>query len=469
MINLLIADDEKEVGTFLSRLFTLKGYNVHIVNSGEEFFRLNLKKISFQVAMIDLKFPDCDGLTLLQHLKKYQPNCKSLIMTGYSTIKTAVEAMKLGASDYIEKPFEDIVLLEKHVESLLDDNIPFHESFTNEIAKDAGLIIGESKSMQELIKTAMKVAQKSINILIEGETGTGKEVLSRFIHLASTRKNGPFIAINCGALSESLLESELFGHEKGAFTGATEQRKGFFEIAGNGTLFLDEIADASAAIQVKLLRVLETKEFIRVGSSHPIRTNARLVAASHKNLQKAVENGTFREDLYYRLNVVTLKIPSLRERKTDIPQLIEHIIKRNSLPNLTFSTCAIEKLQDYDWPGNIRELANIITRTLTIADDRQMIFADHIALPEKTSMKQTVPLPSNDNHLDQWRKNLIYELRNKNKMDLEEVIFEIKQQESLIGKELVLQALQQTYGNRAAAAKLLNISMRKLRYILNEK
>lgn len=473
MINLLIADDEKEVGTFLSRLFTLKGYHVQVVNSGQQFYELDFHKHHFHVAMIDLKLPDCNGLSLLQHLKTLQPRCKALIMTGYSTIKTAVEAMKLGASDYIEKPFDDISVLEAQVENLLNGCTTQHQQIIHKLAHDSGLIMGEISPMQALVETAYKVAQKSVNVLIEGETGTGKEVLSRFIHLASPRSHEPFIAINCGAVSESLLESELFGHEKGAFTGATQQRKGFFEIAGNGTLFLDEIADASPAIQVKLLRVLETREFMRVGSSQILHTKSRLVAASNENLQQAVMKGKFREDLYYRLNVVKLDIPPLRHRKADIPLLIEHLIERNGQADRAFSDCAIEKLQHYDWPGNIRELSNVITRTLTLTDSEQKITTEDIVLPNNPAPQPNTEIKaaqmSMNDPLAEWRKQLVAHFQQQNEIDLANVLSEIKQLEALVGKELVKQALQQTYGNRTEAAKRLHISMRKLRYILNEK
>ncbi|MGE7602803.1 sigma-54-dependent transcriptional regulator [Peribacillus sp. NPDC097675] len=472
MFHLLVVDDEKEVGTFLSRLFTMKGYTVHVVNSGKDFHAIDFDQQHYDAAMIDLKLPDCDGLSLLQHLKLKQPRCKALIMTGYSTVKTAVRAMKLGASDYMEKPFVDIDILERQLDNLLNENTDSNQHFIQKLAQDSGLIAGESLLMKELTEVAFKVAQKPVNVLIEGETGTGKEVLSRFIHSASPRNHEPFIAINCGAISESLLESELFGHEKGAFTGATQMRKGFFEIAGNGTLFLDEIADASPAIQVKLLRVLETREFMRVGSSGTLRTNARLVAATNENLQQAVENNRFREDLFYRLTVVTLEVPALRDRKEDIPLLVEHLVERNGQPAITFSQGAIEKLQLYDWPGNIRELSNVITRTLTLADHEQEITAEDIVLPTQVnSSKKPTPMEHSlpENHLEEWRKKLIAEFNENDELTLENILLEIKQLETTIGKELVLQTLQKTYGNRNEAAKRLQISMRKLRYILNEK
>ncbi|MFA1714794.1 sigma-54-dependent transcriptional regulator [Peribacillus frigoritolerans] len=473
MIHLLVVDDEKEVGTFLSRLFTMKGYLVQVVNSGKDFHEIDWNQQRFDIAMIDLKLPDCDGLSLLQHLKQLQPRCKVLIMTGYSTVKTAVDAMKLGASDYMEKPFVDIEVLERQIDNLLTENEALNQHFIHKLAEDSGLIVGESPLMKNLIETAFKVAQKSVNVLIEGETGSGKEVLSRFIHSASPRNHEPFIGINCGAISESLLESELFGHEKGAFTGATQMRKGFFEIAGNGTLFLDEIADASPAIQVKLLRVLETREFMRVGSSGILRTNARLVAASNENLQQAVDKNKFREDLFYRLNVVTLDLPPLRNRKEDIPLLVRHLIERNGYGDITFSNEAIEKLQQYNWPGNIRELSNVVMRTLTLSDHKSVITANDISLsntqipPDKNvSLNET---QSTENLLEEWRKRLVADFNEKDELMLEDILTEIKQLQSTIGKELVMQALQKTYGNRNEAAKRLQISIRKLRYILNEK
>lgn len=472
-MNLLIVDDEREIGTFLSHLFSLKGFTVHKAVSANEFYQIDFAAHVFHAAMIDIKLPDGSGLALLQHLKKQQPHCQVLIMTGYSTIKTAVEAMKLGASDYIEKPFGDIEILEKQVEDLLKRSQSATPPYIHKLAKEAGMLIGKSPVMNQLVETTWKVAQKSVNVLIEGETGTGKEVLSRFIHLASPRREEPFIGINCGAISESLLESELFGHERGAFTGATQQRKGFFEIAGSGTLFLDEIAEATSAIQVKLLRVLETREFMRVGSSQTLQTNARLVAATNENLQQAVDNRTFREDLFYRLNVVTLELPALRERKEDLPMLIHHFIERIGQPSITFTPAALDKLSSYDWPGNIRELSNVVTRTLTFADQHSDISADDIVLSscptpaisskaEKTSLNTT-------NHLKQWRNEKLADFNESNKINLENVLTEIKQLETDIGKEMVQQALQKTFGNRNEAAKRLHISMRKLRYLLNEK
>jgi two-component system NtrC family response regulator len=481
MTNLLIVDDEKEIGNFLSHLFRSKGYDVKVANSGKEFFTIDFTQQSFHAAMIDLKLPDADGLSLLQHLKKCQPRCKAIIMTGYSTIKTAVDAIKLGASDYIEKPFDDIDLLEKQVDHLLVANGSSTCENIKNIAGKVGLIFGRNEAMNQLLATAYKVAAKNVNVLIEGETGTGKEVLSRFIHQASGRSHESFIGVNCGAISESLLESELFGHEKGAFTGATQHRKGLFEIASKGTLFLDEIAEASPSIQVKLLRVLETREFMRVGSESILRTNTRLVAATNENLQEAVQQKKFREDLYYRLNVVHLKIPPLRERREDIPLLVDYCLQKHPNIDISFSEQAMEVLQNYDWPGNIRELSNFITRIVTLTDSaRSVITAEDLSLPnqfrissapEKT-MKQ-VHSVTKENHLESYLQKWVNEIINvfsqKEGISLEEVLGQVKHLESQIGKAFILQTLKEAHGNRKEAAKRLQITLRKLRYLLNEK
>lgn len=479
MINLLIIDDEIEIGNFLSRLFTAKGYRVQVVNSGKEFSSINFSLQKFHAAMIDLKLPDADGLTLLQQLKKFQPRCKAIIMTGYSTIKTAVEAIKFGASDYIEKPFDDIDLLEKQIDSLLDDNDrTAHETIKN-IAHEIGFITGKSEKMEQLLKTAYKVAQKNVNVLIEGETGTGKEVLSRFIHHASPRSQESFIGVNCGAIPESLLESELFGHEKGAFTGATQQRKGLFSIASQGTLFLDEIAEASRSIQVKLLRVLETREFMPVGSDKIFRTNTRLIAATNEDLQEAVKNKKFREDLYYRLNVVHLTIPPLRERKEDIPYLIEHLLQRFPNSNITFSEDALAYLQRYDWPGNIRELANFVTRVVALTDSNQAVITpsdlpiSYFTISSHPNIGRTISKKSEESELESylhsWTNQVLTVFNQIEKISLEEILDQVKDLETYVGKAFIMKTLKDVEGNRKEAAKRLQITMRKLRYLLNEK
>ncbi|WP_416825654.1 sigma-54-dependent transcriptional regulator [Ectobacillus polymachus] len=479
MTNLLIVDDEKEIGTFLSHLFRSKGYQVTFVNSGKAFSNLDFTKHLFQAAMIDLKLPDADGLSLLQHLKKLQPMCKAIIMTGYSTIQTAVDAIKLGASDYLEKPFEDIDLLEKQLDQLLLSNINVTQKHMRELASEVGLIVGQNKDMNQLIQTAYRVAQKQVNVLIEGETGTGKELLSRFLHHASPRSHESFIGVNCGAISESLLESELFGHEKGAFTGAANQRKGLFEITNKGTLFLDEIAEASPAIQVKLLRVLETREFMRVGSEAILRTNTQIIAATNEDLQEFVRQKKFREDLYYRLNVVHLQIPPLRARKEDIPLLLQHCLQRHPNVNITFSEEAMKILQNYDWPGNIRELSNFITRVVALSDSSHAVITAHEVMKhmkvQSPPISRIEPLPTVTGEsylallLQEWTDEILTTFNQKEELDLDEVLAQVKQLESEIGKAFIVRTLQHTLGNRKEAAKRLQITVRKLRYLLNEK
>lgn len=480
MTRLLIVDDEIAIGNFLSHLFTSKGYQVTVVNNGNEFFEIDFKKQIFHAAMIDLKLPNSDGLSILRALKKQQPRCKAIIMTGYSTINTAVEAMKLGAIDYIEKPFDDIDVLEKQIENLLTTSEETTEEHISDLAHHVGLIIGQTKEMNYLIQTAYKVARKNINVLIEGETGTGKEVLARFIHEASKRSKESFIGVNCGAISKSLLESELFGHERGAFTGATQQRKGLFEIASKGTLFLDEIAEASLAIQVKLLRVLETREFMRVGSEKIFHTNTRIVAASNENLLKAVQNKKFREDLYYRLNVVHLKIPPLRERKEDLPRLLQYLVERESSARISFSDDAINSLQEYDWPGNIRELSNYVTRVVTLSDATNgLITAKDLPLLKLDSVSYTPIMNSASKEIQQdnlledflknWVESLLLSFEQEKEINLEEILIRVKELEAIVGKAFIQKTLKETLGNRKEAAKRLQITMRKLRYLLNEK
>ncbi|MBO8138193.1 MAG: sigma-54-dependent Fis family transcriptional regulator [Desulfotomaculum sp.] len=382
---ILVIDDEHDVCVFFRRLLESKGYQVGVATSGdeaEELWKLN----NYNVAMVDLKMPDVDGLTLLQKIKEYQPECEVIIMTGYATTRTAVKAIQLGAFDYIEKPFEDIDEVENLIKKALDystrDSCSAGKPVWAETAEKVGLHYGQNEEMHRLLNIAYKIAKKNINVLIQGETGTGKEVLARFIHHASERNNQEFVAVNCGAMPENLLESQLFGHEKGAFTGASSTHRGIFELANNGTLFLDEIGEASLSIQVKLLRVLETGEFQRVGGEQTIRTNVRLIAATNVDLEQAVKNKKFREDLFYRLDVVRLVLPPLRERKEDIPSLVHHFLKRLGVKDKTINVPAevMDRLCMYNWPGNLRELLNTLSQAVALCDG-DTILLNH--LPQK--------------------------------------------------------------------------------------
>ncbi|WP_066636646.1 sigma-54-dependent transcriptional regulator [Desulfolucanica intricata] len=400
-VNILIIDDEVDVGNFFRRLLRNSGYQVSVVLSGKEA-REQINTRSFHVAVVDLKLPDANGLELLQEIKTIQPNCEVIIMTGYSTTKTAVKAIQSGAFDYIEKPFDNIT----EVESLIHKALEFGKKVLGdnssqpewlETAVKIGFEVGNTPGMLRLVSMADKIARKNINVLIHGETGTGKEVLARFVHAASNRVEQPFIAVNCGALPESLLESELFGHEKGSFTGASSQRKGIFELANKGTLFLDEVGEASLPIQVKLLRVLETGEFMRVGGEKPIKTDVRVIAATNVDLEKAVQEKTFREDLFYRLDVVRLEIPPLRERRDDIPILVKHFLQKfnnkygDKVPQV--SVDAMDLLSKYSWPGNIRELSNTIDHAMAICDG-QTILPMHLS--DKITSQTSKPLKQGD-------------------------------------------------------------------------
>ncbi|APG24626.1 MULTISPECIES: sigma-54-dependent transcriptional regulator [Syntrophotalea] len=386
-VSVLIIDDEESVCTFFRRLLQRKGYRTVTAVNEEEALRA-LDCGTYNVAMVDLKLPDTDGLTLLKHIKARQPACEVIIMTGFSTIKTAVQAMQLGAYEYLEKPFEDIKLIERLIEKATAVSCQGpreEEEEWSELAKSTGFLVGNCPDMRHLVSLAYKIAPKDISVLIQGETGTGKEVLARFIHTASARSDQMFIPINCGALSDNLLESELFGHERGSFTGAGNMRRGIFEMANKGTLFLDEIGEASLAIQVKLLRVLETGEFMRLGGEKQIHCDVRVISASNVDLEEAMLRREFREDLFYRLNVVKLVIPPLRSRAQDIPMLARYFVKQFN-PTLTLSEEILDLLCQYDWPGNIRELSNTLRQAVALCDGK-------VILPEHFSGKLTASKP----------------------------------------------------------------------------
>lgn len=377
---ILIIDDERDVCTFFRRLLARRGYEVvTAANEPEALAALDAGR--FQVALVDLKLPDTDGITLLEIIKSRQPSCEVIIMTGYSTVKTAVTAMQLGAYEYLEKPFDDIDQIEQLVARAAGAGASHGRGDASvdewaEVAQGVGFRVGSAPAMKRMVSLAYKVAGKDISVLIQGKTGTGKEVLARFIHAASARAGQPFIPVNCGALPENLLESELFGHEKGAFTGANQTRRGIFELANNGTLLLDEIGDATPQIQVKLLRVLETGEFMRVGGERPIKTDVRVIAATNVDLEQAIKEKSFREDLFYRLNVVRLEIPSLSARSEDIPLLAEHFVQQLNR-DLRLSPGTVRLLQGYSWPGNIRELANVMRRAVVVCNG-DTILPEHL-------------------------------------------------------------------------------------------
>jgi DNA-binding NtrC family response regulator len=372
-IRVLIVDDEEIVRESLGGWLGKDGYTVSIAPDGAAAIDL-LRKEPFAIVLADLKMPGIDGLQVLEEAKRLQPDAVVVIMTAYATVDTAVSAMKLGAYDYLVKPFDPEELssmLEKIVsqQSLRHEN----EVLRKALKREWGFhdLLSKAPAMQKVFELARVAARSASTILILGESGSGKEVLARAIHAESPRTAGPFVAVNCAALTESLLESELFGHEKGAFTGAVGRRKGKFEAADGGTLFLDEVGDISPKLQLELLRVLEDRSFHRVGGNDPISVDVRIVAATNRDLRRAVAEGRFREDLYYRLNVIPILIPPLRERKEDVPLLVDRFLEalsaelKRKLDGVSHD--AMAALMAYDWPGNVRELRNVLERGSVVA------------------------------------------------------------------------------------------------------
>jgi DNA-binding NtrC family response regulator len=385
--HILIVEDEQDMLIGLRKILSNEGQNVDIAGTGSA----GLEKIQgsdFDIVITDLKMPDVDGIAILRKVKEVHFDTMVIVITGYGTVESAVEAMKLGAYDYITKPFdaEHIkMVVQKALEqiSLTNENRYLKQQVRE--AKDFQNIIGNSRKMQDVFDIADKVAHTDATVLILGESGTGKELIARYIHYNSQRKNRIFVPVNCGALTEALLESELFGHEKGSFTGAISSKRGLIEIASGGTFFFDEIGDVSPVVQGKLLRVLQEREFMRVGGTTTITADIRLLAATNKNLEKCLTEGTFREDLYYRLNVVSIRLPTLRERKDDIPPLAQYFLKRFSQKmekNISeIPQDVLEVLMGYDWPGNVRELENAIERAVVLAIDNTRLELSH--LPDK--------------------------------------------------------------------------------------
>jgi len=386
---ILVVDDEAIVRESLGDWLSDVGHQVLTAENGHQALGI-IQEEKPGIVIADLVMPGMDGLELLRKAKEISPTIEVIIITAYGSIPTAIAAMREGAYDYIEKPFcpeKAELLIGKLVEHrrLIEENISLHQRLEERYRFEN--IIAKSPKMQRVVELIKVVAKSNATVLITGDSGTGKELVARAIHSQSYRRDKPFIAVSCAALPESLLESELFGHEKGAFTGAYAQKKGKFEAANRGTLFLDEIGEMSANIQVHLLRVLEEKEFTRVGGNELIKVDVRVISATNKDLKKAVANGEFREDLYYRLNVVTIELPPLRERKEDIPLLAQHFLKKFAVENqkevTDFSPQATDFLLKYDWPGNVRELENAIERAVILAKDSYIDIAD---LPQENRL-----------------------------------------------------------------------------------
>ncbi|MBZ5638762.1 MAG: sigma-54 dependent transcriptional regulator [Acidobacteriia bacterium] len=370
--SILVVDDEFSVRDSLCGWFRKDGFKVETAENATEALR-KLQEGSWDIVLLDIKMPGMDGLELQQRIHEIDPDVITVMITAYASVESAVQALKQGAFDYITKPI-DPDELSHLVRKALDqrhlktENVQLRQKIDQ--LSQFGEIVGDSSQMQKVLELVRSVAETDATVLIRGESGTGKELIAQAIHANSHRRYFPIVPVNCGALSESLLESELFGHEKGAFTGAVYRRKGKLEMSNGGTLFLDEVGSISLKTQVELLRVLETKEFTRLGGTKPTRVDFRVICATNQNLEKTVEEGQFREDLYYRLNVFSIYLPPLRERRQDIPQLAQHFLRKYALQmNKNFTEInpeAMDMLVRHEWPGNIRELANAVERALVV-------------------------------------------------------------------------------------------------------
>lgn len=449
MNKILIVDDEQGMRELLSMMLRKEGYDVVTAANGDAALAAVQGEI-FELVITDIKMPKLDGIALLRAVKDLSPETVVIVITAFGTAETAVNAMKLGAYDYITKPFknEEIRLV---VQKALEKQVLRRENLLlrREMESRAGFenFIGKSASMQRIFALIRQVADTRSTVLISGESGTGKELVARAIHSCCSRKNSPFVSVNCGALPETLLESELFGYMKGAFTGAVANKQGLFEAAQGGTLFLDEISDTTPALQTKLLRVLQEREFKRVGGTTDIKVDVRVITASNRDLLQLVGTGAFREDLYYRLNVIPLSLPPLRERKEDIPLLIGFFLRKNAAGKepKTVAPEAMHRLMSYPWPGNVRELENTMER-LAILAPGDMILAEQI--PE---MMQTLePCP-----------DLIPGGIPESGIDLECILQNAE-------KTLLYRALEMTGGVKTEAAKLLGLSFRSFRHRLQK-
>ncbi len=440
--SVLIVDDDKLVNDFLTETLTRAGYDVVSVLSGEDAL-VKFKARSFDIVLTDLKMKEMDGLALLDHVRRLEPSTVVVLMTAYGTVETAVKAIKKGAYDFLLKPVSPDAV--EHVLTRITETLRLrteNEILKKDLADRFQNIIGKSKVMKEVFDLIQSVADARSTVMITGGSGTGKELVARAIHYASNRREGPFIKLNCAALPENLVESELFGHEKGAFTDAKRTNRGRFELADSGTLLLDEISEMPMNLQAKLLRVIQEREFERVGSSATISVDVRIIATSNRNLKEYISAGRFRDDLFYRLNVIPIYLPPLNERKEDVPILVEHFIQKYNKENgkhvKSMSEGAIRLFMNYHWPGNVRELENLVERAVVTA--RQDVLTEDDFPVELAIGPMGDEVPSL-----------------KVPMKLEEG-----------SKYLILKTLEKFNGNKTRAAEALGITTRTIRNKLAE-
>jgi DNA-binding NtrC family response regulator len=438
--HLLLVEDEAPLRQAIAEQLADRGYSVDQVDSGEAALT-KLAEFAFDVIITDLRLPGIDGSVVLEAAVERYPDIVAIVVTGYGTVKSAVEAIKRGAWDFVSKPFqidELLHVLDAAIEQRrLKSENAYLRAQLDERYRFEG-IIGKSPAMKRLFQLLETVAATNSTILITGETGTGKEVVARAIHHNSPRRHQRFVALNCSAIPESLLEAELFGHVRGAFTGAVGNRQGRLEQAHKGSLFLDEVGTMSMALQAKLLRALQEREFERVGDSHTIKVDVRVIAATNSDLTAMVADGQFREDLYYRLNVIPVRLPALRERREDIPLLVQHFLDKlraDGRPSTTISQDAIRRLMSYSWPGNVRQLENAIERAAAFGGNRGQIEAEDLSAeflaPPSTPLPSAIALPESG-------------------LDLDVLV-------SSIERDLIERSLERTNGNKGQAARLLNL------------
>jgi DNA-binding NtrC family response regulator len=443
--SILVVEDEPKLRRLLELQLAEEGLPARTADTAEAGLKL-LNQEAFDLVVTDFKLPGMSGLEFLHAIKRVNANLPVIVMTAYGTVETAVEAMKAGASDYVLKPFslEELVLVirkELASRAIRDENRALREALGRRY--EYKNVVATSEKMQAVLALVERVAASNATVLLGGESGVGKDLIARAIHENSRRASGPFVKINSTAIPENLLESELFGYEKGAFSGAVSSKPGKFELADKGTLFLDEIGDVPAAVQVKLLRVLQDREFERLGGTKTLKVDVRLIAATNRDLRAALEEGTFREDLYYRLNVVAIDIPPLREHKEDIPALaaffLEKLARESGQPVRSLTPEALRKLIDYHWPGNVRELENILARGVTLAASEVLDVADiHLDSPSSRAVtSSTTALPPGMT-LEQWED------------------------------EMIREALRRSNGNKSQAARALGLSRNAFRYRLSK-
>lgn len=467
---ILVADDEESMRWVLSKALRKKGYSVDLAADGNQALR-QVREQSYDLAIFDIKMPGMNGLDLLDKARELRPDLLVVVMTAEASMKNAVEAMKRGAYDYITKPF-DLEVIDAIIEKVSRArDVSNQVSLLKQELKDRYQveknIIGNSSTMQEVYKTIGKVAGSDVTVLIQGESGTGKELIARAIHFNSTRLGKPFVAINCAAIPKDLLESELFGSERGAFTGATDRKTGKFEQAHNGTIFLDEIGDMPLDLQAKILRVLQEQEITRIGGSQNIAVDVRIVAATNQDLDEQVRSRTFREDLFYRLNVVPINLAPLRDRSEDIPALVNYFLDRAcaelEVPVKQCAPEAMELLSSYSWPGNVRELENTIKRGVILSSDPILTNSDFSSLTNRQETIHAIPQEQSLESLVEMK--LRSSMNGIEKLDKGDIYDRVLEQ---VERPLIRYVLEKTRGNQVRAADIMGINRNTLRKKISE-